>query len=409
MLSGLRALDLSSEAGLFCGKILAQFGVDVIKIERPGGDPARNIGPFYHDIQDPEKSLYWFAYNESKRSISLNIEMPEGHNIFKNLVAKADFVIESFPVGYMDNIGLGYQELSAINPRVIMTSITPFGQTGPYKNYKDTDLVAMAMGGIMSQTGEPDGLPCRLDQYHTYCLAGISAALGTIIAYYYRERFGEGQFVDVSMCECVIRENYHEVPVAWEFGHYNARRSGGRMFRANVYSRCIWPCKNGYITWTIFGGKVGANEDKALAKWMEEEGLLGELKDINWDTFNLDDVTQEEMDLIEKHVLQLTARYTKRELEDEAIRRGIRISAVNDVKDVYESSQLKHRKFWKNIKHPELLDVITYPGHLFLSNETKVEPRHRAPLIGEHNKQIYEDELGFDKEMVDNMKQKGVI
>lgn len=409
MLGGLRALDLTGEASSFCGKILAQLGVDVIKVERPGGDPSRNIGPFYHDIQDPEKSLYWFAYNESKRGITLNIEMPEGQDIFKKLVAKADFVIESFPVGYMERLGLSYQELSAINPGLIMTAITPFGQTGPYKNYKAGDLVAMAMGGLMSQTGEPDGLPCRLDPDHAYRLAGSSAALATLIAYYYREWSGEGQFIDVSINECAIRENYHEVPVAWEFGHYNVARSGGRMFRANVYTRCIWPCKDGHITWTIFGGKVGANDNKALAKWMEDEGVLGELKDIDWDTFNLDDITQEDMDRIEEHILQLTSRHTKRELEDGAIRRGIRISAVNDVRDLYKSSQLEFRKYWRDIEHPELSDVITYPGHLFISNETKVEPRHRAPLIGEHNKQIYEDELGFDKETIDNLKEKGVI
>jgi crotonobetainyl-CoA:carnitine CoA-transferase CaiB-like acyl-CoA transferase len=409
MFNGLRALDLTDKTGFFCGKLLAHFGADVIKVEKPGGDPARNIGPFYHDIQDPDKSLYWFAYNESKKSITLNMETSEGQDIFRKLVAGSDFIIESFSVGYMESLGLNYEKLREINPRLIMISITPFGQTGPYKHYKDSDLVVMAMGGIMSQTGEPDGIPCRLDPDHAYCLAGSSAALASMIAYYYREMTGKGQFVDVSMYECALRENYNEVPIGWEFTHHNVKRSGQYMYRANVYTRCIWPCKDGYITWTIFGGKVGSKDNKALAKWMEEEGVLGELKDIDWDTFNFDDITQEKMDLIKEHILQLTARFTKRELEEQAIERGIRISAVNDVRDLYENSQLKFRNYWKPLRHPELSDNIVYPGQLFISDKVKVEPKYRAPLIGEHNKQIYIDELGFDDNKMAYLKEKCVI
>jgi crotonobetainyl-CoA:carnitine CoA-transferase CaiB-like acyl-CoA transferase len=130
LLSPYRALDLTDEKGFFCGRILGDFGVDVIKIEPPGGDPSRRIGPFYHDIPDPEKSLHWFAYNANKRGITLNIETADGRELFRRLVKTADFVIESFPPGYMDKIGLGYASLSQINPGIIMTSITPFGQTG---------------------------------------------------------------------------------------------------------------------------------------------------------------------------------------------------------------------------------------------------------------------------------------
>jgi benzylsuccinate CoA-transferase BbsE subunit len=409
MLTGLRALDLTNEKGLFCGKVLAEFGADVIKVEKPGGDPARSIGPFYHDIPDPEKSLFWLAYNGSKRGITLNIETPEGQDILRKLAERVDFLLESFQPGYMENFGLGYQELSTINPRLIMTSITPFGQTGPYKDYKGSDLIAMAMGGIMLQTGEADGIPCRLDPYHAYCQAGSNAALATLIAYYYREQSGEGQHIDVSITECVTRENYHEVPVAWEFGHYNVKRNGPRIFRANVYTRVLFPCKDGYVTWTLFGGPFGANENKQVANWMEEEGVIGELKDIDWDQFNFDTVTQEDMNRIEKNFINLTMKHTKKELVDEARRRKIRISAVSDPGDLYENSQFQFRKYWKSVEHPELSDVIVYPGQLFLSNETRGEIRHRAPLVGEHNKEIYEGELGFSSTTIAGLKQKGVI
>jgi benzylsuccinate CoA-transferase BbsE subunit len=409
MLSGLRALDLTDEFGFFCGKLLAEFGVDVIKIEKPGGDPARKYGPFYKDIPDPEKSLYWFAFNDSKRGITLNIETEEGREIFRKLVKKADFVIESFRPGYLDGLGLGYPQLSSINPGLIMTAITPFGQTGPYRDYRGTDLVVMAMGGIMSLTGKPDGVPCRLNPNHAYCLGGTNAALAMMIAYYYRTWSGEGQYIDVALLDCAVRENYNEVPVSWEFRHYNAGRHGDIMFRYGVNTRTIWPCRDGHVTWTLFGGTIGASENKQLSKWLDEEGLLGDLKDIDWDQFGFDGITQDNIDRIENPVMELFKRHTKKELEEESIKRGLRISAVNDVRDLFENIQLKFRQYWKDIQHPELETTVPYPGNLFQSNLASTGPRFRAPLIGEHNRLIYEGELGFDGHTMADLEEKGVI
>ena len=152
MLAPYRVLDLTDDKGFYCGQLLGSLGADVIKIERPGGDPARNIGPFFHDIPDPEKSLFWLALNSNKRGITLNIEAANGKEIFKRLVKTADVVVESSAPGYMDKLGLGYSELEKINPGVVMTSITPFGQTGPYRDYKASDLVCWAMGGLLTRT-----------------------------------------------------------------------------------------------------------------------------------------------------------------------------------------------------------------------------------------------------------------
>lgn len=132
LLSPYRVLDLTDEKGFLCGRILADLGADVIKIESPGGDPSRNTAPFYHDIPHPEKSLFWFAYNANKRGITLNLDTHQGKDIFRRLVKRADFVLESFPPGYMGGLGLGYSSLKKINSRLIFTSITPFGQDGPY-------------------------------------------------------------------------------------------------------------------------------------------------------------------------------------------------------------------------------------------------------------------------------------
>jgi benzylsuccinate CoA-transferase BbsE subunit len=409
MLSELRALDLTNESGFFCGKLLAEFGVEVIKIEPPGGDHARHYGPFYHDTIDPEKSLYWFAFNDSKKSITLNIETPEGQEIFRQLTQKADFVIESFRPGYLKKFGLDYPALSNINPAIIMTAISPFGQTGPYRDYKSTDLIAMAMGGIMSLTGKPDGVPCRLNPNHAYCLGGAYAAVASMTAYYYRQRTGEGQYIDVSLFESVVRENYSEVPVAWKVNRHTAGRHGDIMFRYGVNTRTIWPCKDGHVTWTLFGGTIGAMENKQLAKWLDEENLLGDLKNIDWDKWGFDGITQTEIDRIEKPVFQLLMKYTKKEIEDESMKRGLRISAVSDVKDLTESAQLNFRHYWKELEHPELGESIKYPGHLYQSNQVNAEPRFRAPLMGEHNKTIYEVELGLDSKTMVRLKDKGVI
>jgi crotonobetainyl-CoA:carnitine CoA-transferase CaiB-like acyl-CoA transferase len=219
MLRGLCVLDLTDEKGSLCGKIFGDLGADVIKIERPGGDAARKVGPFYHDIQDPEKSLYWFFFNSSKRGITLDLGTIEGREIFKRLVEAADIVVESFPPRYLDGLGLGYSVLSEINPQIIMTSITPFGQSGPYKDYKTSDIVAFALSGAMSICGDPDRPPLRLNPYHAYSYAGATAAAGTLIAYYYRQVSGQGQHVDVSVQESVMIDAFM-CPPSWSLRNF---------------------------------------------------------------------------------------------------------------------------------------------------------------------------------------------
>ena len=176
LLPKIRVLDLTDEKGFLCGKILGDLGADVIKIEKPGGDPSRRIGAFYHDIPDPEKSLYWFAYNNNKRGITLSIETRRGQDIYKELIRNADIIIESFPPGYMDQLGLGYSMCSEMNPRLIMISITPFGQTGPYRDYKGCDIVCMAMSGFMYICGDGDKPPVRAIAPQAYLNAAADGA-----------------------------------------------------------------------------------------------------------------------------------------------------------------------------------------------------------------------------------------
>jgi len=196
MLSCYRVLDLTDEKGFLCGKALGDLGAEVIKIERPGGDPSRRIGPFYHDIADPEKNLYWFSFNANKKGITLNIETRDGREIFKKLAKTADVVIESFAPGYMEQIGLGYQVLNQINPGIILTSITAFGQEGPYRDYKASDIVVRAMGGLVYTVGDPDRPPLTTSYPHAYLIGAIHGAIGTMVAPYQQAFTGQGQQVD---------------------------------------------------------------------------------------------------------------------------------------------------------------------------------------------------------------------
>jgi benzylsuccinate CoA-transferase BbsE subunit len=413
LLSGYRALDLTDRKGFFCGKILAELGVDVIKIEKPGGDPARNVGPFYKDDINPEKSLYWFAYNESKRGITLNIEVPKGQEIFKKLAETADFVIESFPVGYMLELGLAYQQLKKINRRIIVTSITPYGQSGEWRGWKGTDLTLMATGSIMILTGESDGVPVRLNPDHAYCLAGSNAALATLVAHYYRETSGLGQHVDVSIHECVVRENYHYLEAGQEIrGLPLPQRTGTRMMAAEgLYIHSIWPCKDGYVTWAFLGGAAGAPDNRRISQWMDDEGLPGGIPtDTDWENLDFSKIDQDYVDKMEDRVAKFFMKHSKHELEEEAVRRGVRIWAVNDMQDILNHKQLDFRRFFKNMEHPNLGATIKYPGYLFETTEgDKACIRFPAPLIGEHNKQIYQDELGLSGQEIKELKQSGVI
>ncbi len=415
LLGSYRVLDLTDEKGYFCGKILGDLGADVIKIEKPGGDSGRNIGPFYKDIIDPQKSLYWMYFNISKRGITLDIETTEGQEIFQKLAKTADFVIESFNPGYMDGLGLGYDDLSDINPRMIMTSITPFGQTGPYKDFKSSDIVVWAMGSSMALTGKADR-PVRVGAPQGNILGGLHAAAGSMLANYHRELTGEGQHVDVSAQEACISTWVPGVEI-WHLLKQIPPRAevAGAFGRPEPYgiikTRYIWPCKDGYICMHLLGGaNVGqAKSSTALTKWAISEGMALELKDYDWSKYDGSKITQEERERLENMMIPFLLTKTKKELHEAAREKGILLLPSSDVKDVFESPQLAARQFWIEMDHPELGDTVTYPGASLQLSECPLQISRRAPIIGEHNDDVYEKELGFTKEKIAILKNSKVI
>jgi len=410
MLSPYRALDLADEKGLLCGKLLGDLGADVIKIERPGGDAARSIGPFYHDKPDPEKSLFWFAFNTSKRGITLNIETADGQEIFRQLVKSADFVIESFPPGYMDKLGLGYSALEKINPRIILVSITPFGQTGPYRDYKAPDIVAWAMGGQMYLCGDADHPPVRISHYsHSYLHAGAEAAVGALLALHHRMATGEGQQVDVSIQEAVTRASHQYSTIPWDTQGIIGRRGEARPGDRARVSR-LWPCQDGYISWIWWGGHNADRRTSPLLNWMRDEGMINDFLDhFDFGTLDYRTAPQELVDSIEEPTRRFFMTHTKAELYEGALKRDAQLYPVSTTAEIMESIQLAARRYWAEVEHPELDTTMTYPGGFAHASEAPPRILRRAPLIGEHNREVYEEELGFSKVELLVLKQAKVI
>ena len=408
MLSPYRVLDLTDEKGLFCGKLMGDMGADVIKIETPGGDAARNIGPFYHDEVDPEKSLYWFATNTSKRGITLDIEKPEGLGIFKRLVKTADFVIESYSPGYMDGLGIGYADLEKINPEVILVSIAPFGQTGPYKDWKGPDMVMWALGaGPFIRTFDShDRPPFRISHHpQTYFHAGTEAVVGAMAALNYRGRTGEGQHVDVSIQECV---SWHPIG-DYDYNKRVSKRGLGAAMNPLKVTH-IWPCKDGYVMWRYTGGPAAKRHSTPLANWIIEEGYGDDwFKEFKWEEFNHFRADQETVDHMERLTNDFFMNKTKAELMEGAIKYRIMLYPISTAKDLAESPQLEARGYWTDVDHPELNDTIRYPGQWANNSETPPNVSRRAPLIGEHNSEIFVEELGMSAESLEQFKASGVV
>jgi benzylsuccinate CoA-transferase BbsE subunit len=409
MLEGYRALDLTDEKGFLCGKILAELGVDVIKMERPGGDRSRNIGPFWHDQADPEKSLYWFAYNCSKRGITLDLEKDEGKEIFCNLVQKADFVIESFAPGDLERLGFGYSDLSRIKKDIILTSITPFGQKGPYSQYQASDLVIMGMAGELFMTGDSDRRPVNISMPQACLHAGADAAVGSMLAHHHRRKTGEGQHVDISMQQSAAWFLAQTIP-HWEIDKLVLGRVGTfRTSSRGTLQRQVWPCKDGFIFFFMIGGRQGAKTCRQLVKWMSEEGMTNEfLQTYEWERFDMASATQELIDRISHPVAEFFKTRTKKEALDAAMSRNISICPLMGMKDLIADPNLAARGFWTQMNFPKSNATIPYPRQFARSSENDLTTRFPAPKIGEHNAAIY-GELGLSPERIEELRKFGVI
>jgi crotonobetainyl-CoA:carnitine CoA-transferase CaiB-like acyl-CoA transferase len=381
---------------VYCGKLLADLGADVVKVEPPAGDPMRRLGPFYPETpgtSQGERSLYWWHYNTSKRGITLDIETAEGQRLFRRLAAEADIVLESFTPGYLDGLGLGWEALHALNTRLILTSVTPFGQTGPYARFKGADIIGQAMGGVMNQVGFPDRPPYVIGVEMAYFTVSTLAADGTMFAVLGRDNGGDGQHVDVSMQEAVAlgtgsATTYYDI-----LGRVVHRGRFG--LSGDVPFRNTYPCKDGWVF--VFVAVVGTTME-ALRGLIDEKAPDLEF-DPNWCDLQKLRGNRPEMAKFQALLYRFFARYNGRELLEMAFDREppVFVMPIEHADGMLQSPQLQERGFFVEVEHPELGRNVTYPGAPYVLPESPWHLSRRAPLIGEHNVEVYRGWLKLDE------------
>jgi benzylsuccinate CoA-transferase BbsE subunit len=410
-LDGYRILDLTAEPGFLAGKLLGDLGADVIKVEPPGGDAARRRGPFVGAIEDRERSVVWLALNTSKRGVTLDLAHPRGREIFLSLCRTADAVIESAgPQGphSLEALRLGWDELRAANPRLVLCRISPFGQTGPYAEYRGSDLSAVALGGNMYPTGNPERPPVRCSLPVAYYHGGIEAAVGVVFALWGRQRLGEGQVVDVSLQEAMLMPNMTS-PTQYPLTGFKGNRVGGGFRGGKAFFRELWPCKDGYVSFALRGGPARIPGIVALVRYIEEQGMATPaLTQRDWTNYNHNLVTQEEVDAIEAALGAFFRTKSMEELFLAACERKLMLAPANTAREILSSRQLTARAFFVEVEHAHLGLRLTYPGAFAKSSHGGIGVRRPAPRLGEHTAEVYAG-IGLDGAALAALHDEGVI
>ena len=412
LLEGVRVIDLTHYlSGPYCTKLLATLGADVVKVERPvTGDPLRHAGPFPPALSpspvaegegSPQASVRgessaWFLYlNTSKKSVTLDIKSPEGRNILRQLVSTADIVVENFAPSTLDRLELGYSDLSRVNPALVMTSISNYGQTGPYRDWKALEINLYAVGGLMSITGEPGQEPLKEGAPLAQLGAGQNAFVATMTALLYAEETGQGQHIDVSIAEyCTnILEN---ALMQYSYSGQEFTRAGNRGYGRAAWG--IYPCRDGYVG-------IIAGPDQAwpeMAKIMDRE----ELADVQFATRNGRLLNA---DLVDALMLPWLLDHDKVEIFKAGQERGLGFAFVATMEDILEMEQLVVRDYFLELAHP-VVGTLKYPGPP-ISPQGDVEAwvYHRAPLLGEHTREILGQSLGYSPQDMDLLRGREVI
>jgi benzylsuccinate CoA-transferase BbsE subunit len=396
LLHQVRILDLADEKASYCSKLLADLGASVIKIERPGGDPSRQLGPFFRDSFSPEASLFFWHSNSNKQGITLDIEKEEGKELFFRLLKTADVVVESFAPGLLRQLGLGFDVLSARNPALILASVTGFGQDGPRSQYRSCDLVASAFGGQMFVSGSPSTPPLKISGEQSSYVTSLFSAIAILLAIRKRHLTGKGEHIDISSQECVASTLDH-VLVRYFYDRVIPGRHGNVSWNNGSF---ILPCKDGHIHLTI------ATQWETLVEWVASEGMAEDLADEDWkdEAYRLQNID---------HVIDILQRWTRTHTVQELFELGqtMRFSwaPVSSPEDVLKSPQLEARAFFTDVDHPEFGTTLRYPGAPYKLCPPFEKQWKRAPSIGEDNAHIYEGELGLSTEEVRRLSSMKII
>ena len=389
-LSGLRVLDLTHlVAGPYCTKLLGGLGADVIKVERPGiGDGMRKVGPFVNDDAHEDRGCPFLYLNTDKRGVTLDLKSEQGRYIAHQLLEWADVAVENYRPGVMERLGLSYESLEKRYPKLVVVSVSNFGQTGPYRDLPLTDITAQAFGGLMNEMGEPDRAPLKLGGYQALYAAGVAAFTSTTIGLMARELHGFGQHADVSILEMQTHTEWH---ASVQYSYTAQERS--RLGRWN--------------NWKILKGADGylglVYNDRS---WPALRQLVsGALNDPKFDT--LDGRTKHTLELGAAVEGWLSARPV-RETYHSGQKLGIPVGYVASMEDLAESPQYQARGFLGSLDHP-VAGIAKYPGVPFAMGGYPTVPRAPAPQLGQHNQEIFGDMLGYDRSDLVRLRESGVI
>jgi len=408
-LGGLRVLEIGDEKTQLTGKLFADLGAEVILVEPRDGSRCRQVGPFYEDVADLNRSLYFWTYNTNKRSITLDIGSPEGKVIFKELSKGVDIVIESGSPGFMSGLGLGYEDLSEEGSHLIYCSITPFGQSGPWRDMKATDLTLMASGGQMGVCGydlvdDPLDTPIAPGGGNAWHIGANYAFVAILIALVNRDRRGIGEHIDLSVHEAVALCTEGAFPDYVITGK-NRKRQTGRHASMNGSPNIQNLCGDGKYA-NCFMPRVKLEEFMVLREWLDEHGLAGDLMEDKY----LDlDVLATAMPQLLESVRALCKKLTSDEIYHGGQTRGLQWTAVRAPSDLLEDEHLRDRGFFVEVEHPELGESFTYVGAPYIFHETPWRIRRRAPLLGEDNVFVYHKQMGLPIEELSTLSDAGAI
>ncbi len=401
-LSDLRVVDLTQGvAGPYCTKLLADCGAEVIKIEPPGGDVSRRLGPFPSDLPHPERSGLFLHLNTNKKSVTLDVATASGVVVLKKLLARADVLVESYPPGRVDDWGIGYEQLRADFPELIYSSISPFGQTGPYRDYDANSLVAMAMSSIMYTTGEPDREPLSTGCEPAGYFAGLQAFVGILAALAYRERNGGGQHVDVSLVESVAAADEYNAAMYAYLGAIRRRFYSRHVFG---YPMDILPSQDGYVV--VIPGAQGFPRP-LLDQGASPMSLL--LEDLELDQNPLFQDMQarfirwRELDEL---LLPWLTTHSSRQIVETAQELRMPFALVPTAADLLEDEHLAERAFFVEIEHPGGVS-LRHPGAPLRMSETPLRSGP-APTLGQDNEAVL-GEVGYDRQDLGILRDRGVI
>ena len=412
MLSPYRVVDLSDERGVLAGQMLADLGADVIQVEPPGGSTGRGVAPFF--AERPDDSIYWAAYTRGKRGITCDLADPRGRDLLFRLLETADFLIESSDVGRMAELGLHYETLHKQVPRLIYTSISAFGQTGPKAHYVGSDLAIWAAGTPLLMTGDDDRPPIRVSQPQSWGHASGDAAGGSLLALHARHQTGSGQHVDISAQVSAAQATLGQV-LAYQLGASEPERFAGGVKARGIGFRVSAEASNGHIVLNMAPGPAVGHFANHAVQWLvaigaAEPSLLEENFRTYADRVATGDADPEIFPRIQQIMTAEVAKRTKEEMLEVSIKYDLLLVPVLTIVDLAKSKQLEAREFWQEIEHDDGRRV-TYPGpplNLFLDGEPRANNNRPPPRLGQHNAEIY-GELGLTSDDLQALRLDGVI